>query len=368
MQLQLSTIRAALFVIGTMALLVSSSSLAAAAMPDVETTVTPPIVHHITFDGPDHLLTTGPGVDGFHDLLVTSDGDIVVASFHDGRAMNGDHDAWPLRVWILGEPGFTEILAPTAASALAEGPDGALYLAGEGRFLARLNENGWEVLAEQRDVQPYRDHVVADDGTVFAAFGKVLYTFDGTSWARSDLDDRGKRVTNLERSADGTVWLHIADRLFRHDRGRWVEMQPTGGEETIRVLAIDADPDGRLWAMLDNGVGACQPVTIPIDLLRWAPVRSGSIAPRLAPGTGDEGQKQRRCTFGGELLAGSGGSAWSISGRSLRDLTDSTGSLSVGGPHIAMAEADGDGRIWVLAPDGRPSTSDLFIIETGLGD
>ena len=49
-------------------------------------------------------------------------------------------------------------------------------------------------------------------------------------------------------------------------------------------------------------------------------------------------------------------------------LTDSMGSLSLGGERIRHAEVDGNGDIWVLAPDRDPETSDLYVVQTGAGE
>lgn len=356
-------------VIGLVTALLAPAMVVAAtpSVGDLETELVPPLVHRVLNDGPDHPLSIGPEVDAFHDLLVTSDGSVIIASFHDGRVQNGAFDAWPMRVWTLGQPGASEILIPTANSGLAEGPDGRIYLAGEGRFLARWDGTDWEVLAKQQDVAPYRDHVIADDGTVWAAFGPKLYSFDGERWVRSRFDDSGQRVNSLERTADGRVWLHIGDSLLRHRGGRWTEMQPRKARGRIRTLAIDADPDGGLWTVIDNGVGTCDPASFPIDLVEWAPMVD-RLRPRLTTSPADGDQKPRRCAFGRELLAGSDGSSWVVRERSIENLTDSMGSLSVGGPPIRHAEADGDGNIWILAPDRDRETSDLYVIQTGAGD
>ena len=54
----------------------------------------------------------------------------------------------------------------------------------------------------------------------------------------------GQAIPNLvtaKLSADGRLWLHVADRLLTRAGDGWTEMQPSGAApgQVIRTLAID---------------------------------------------------------------------------------------------------------------------------------
>jgi hypothetical protein len=346
-----------------------TASVAASDISELDTEAVPPSVLRVVDDGPEHLLSVGQGVVDFSDLLATTDGSVVVTSFHDARRQGDGYDEWPLRIWTVGEPGSSTVYVPTASTGLAEGPDGSLYVMGEGRYLAREQSGGWAVLSPQRGFAPYIDHAVDGDGTVWAIYGGGLYVFDAEGWRHIEgTQEDDDASSNIERSGDGTLWYLSEDSgLRRLEDGEWHTATSPEALPESSFQSISVAPDGSLWALLATKPGTrCKYELASFEQGEW-------VLSRMNPRESVKWPRARGNTVLGDPSACSSPRLFAASGDGRAWLTTSQG-LEVGWSDEALAvlfpyqdaehvAIDTEGNAWVIASDMDRESSDLFVVQ-----
>jgi hypothetical protein len=151
----------------------------------------------------------------------------------------------------------------------------------------------------------------------------------------------GQCVFDLERDADGRMWVGGTDAILVYDSaaGSWSEVAPPSWERRQYILHISFDPSGQPWvATLLCGGASCETVAYFVRQDdRWLPLLDAADYYWPAPG----------------IIFDAGGSAWTCWYGSVYRQTGTglalVGTLQTGSCEVSV---DGDGTVWVAAFDG----------------
>jgi PAS domain S-box-containing protein len=191
------------------------------------------------------------------------------------------------RVW-----GLDEGLPQSSALALAQAPDGHLYV-GTQDGLARFDGNAWAVL-DQAAGMPCEE------------------------------------VMSLAAAPDGVVWAGTAGcGLVRIERGTYAHVSVRPGPRANRVSALERTPDGTLWVGTDHGLAYVRGAGADFELVYVEPLGYQDIS-SLAPAEG------------GVWVGTRSEGLW-------RARLDSAVRVSPPGPvdEIMALAADSEGAVWV---------------------
>ena len=142
-------------------------------------------------------------------------------------------------------------------NAIAEAPDGALYIAGESGSILRSDDRG---LSWQRLPSPYQGSffglLAPKDGTVlvFGLRGRLFRSEDrGTSWQRIETGTAATFLTGLVRADGSIVIAGLNGALLSSESGeRGFQLQHLSHRRGIAAL-IELGPD-ELLAVGDGGL------------------------------------------------------------------------------------------------------------------
>lgn len=204
-------------------------------------------------------------------IVAAPDGTIWVSTWAPQRILRFDGSAWsPADAFenlaVVNPPCIPDEECRQSITAMAVGADNVLWVAVGPETLVRYNGADWEAIEVPAESQA-SDGVlawassltVAPDGTLWAAGGEEVASFDGTSWTRYSAGDGlpGGGIWSIAVTPDGTVWagavsdevLGTAGGLSRREGNGWSTLTEQDGlfSNDIRSLAV-AD-DGTLWAV-----------------------------------------------------------------------------------------------------------------------
>lgn len=138
-----------------------------------------------------------------------------------------------------------------SVGALAEAPDGALWVAYYTRGLGRL-ANGHFTYFSPGDSVRFRGLAVDRQGTVWAASSDGLFAYKGEQFERVPIDPALRFPRALHLSPDGTLWI-AGGRAFGWLReGKWsIHMKPPELEAQA-YQNFFSDPHGATWLLQDG--------------------------------------------------------------------------------------------------------------------
>ncbi len=211
------------------------------------------------------LFTSADGLpfdDEFHgQVVVAPDGTVWVSAYYPQDLVAFDGTRW-------SEPvGYDQIDAlnprcspddecPNPITAMAAGPDGALFLAlGDGTLL-EFDGAVWSVLPAPVDAA---DMAVAADGTLWVAGWDEVSAYDGDTWTRFTTADGlpSEGIASVAVAPNGDVWIGTADGIdgdnaggvARFDGNTWTVFDETDGLYDDAVTAMAVGSDGTVWAV-----------------------------------------------------------------------------------------------------------------------
>jgi len=176
--------------------------------------------------------------------------------------------------------------APTAVNALAQAPDGFLWI-GTSEGLYRFDGSHFQRhrLADGRNL-PDADVtalLARPSGELWAAtrFGH-LYRIDarGTHLYGPESGLPAHAIFGITADATGEVWIGSSYGVFRRDGEHWTEVRARDGS-TLHILgaqALSTDAQGRVWAVsTDSGVFCREPGAASFDKRREPSEISGNL-------------------------------------------------------------------------------------------
>lgn len=136
---------------------------------------------------------------------------------------------------------------PPKQSAVAVGPDGTLWVSGEG--LASYDGTAWKThaLPERARRRFVSAMAFAADGTRYGVAGTDLVIGRGDTWTLLDTDKRP--VAGLAAAGDGTIYVSVRDQLGKLADDKLVPVAAVKGES----LRLRTAPDGTVHAFGING-------------------------------------------------------------------------------------------------------------------
>jgi ligand-binding sensor domain-containing protein/signal transduction histidine kinase len=172
---------------------------------------------------------------------------------------------------VFGAVPLDEKLRRAPVNSLAQGADGALWLATQGAGLMRFREGKCNLFSTN-DGQPSDavSQVVADkEGVIWAVAGLKLMSFDGQRWqAPAEPPPEESDIVRIAPRAEGGLWVattfpqllqNRGGQVYRLQHRRWEgELTPyLWAQDTIfsRITALFEDNAGRVWVGT-SGAGA----------------------------------------------------------------------------------------------------------------
>ncbi len=257
----------------TVGLLVNPvSGVAAQSAPpaDLDTRSVGPGVVRLMGDGAGHAFVfdgDGQGHPRFDGIATAPDGGVYVIGHMDDLPRSG-LDQYVAALWQIGQRGATDVRVPSSLLDIATGPDGTVWAAGEGRYLARFTDGAWKVVRPAQGYDELLGLSVGGDGTVWGAWrgplnGReqpgVIARFDGKDWVDVIGDQwarYGGRTIPFKMAAtpDGALWAGLGPggTLARYEAGSWELAWPLGDGMDHAVHALAVGPDGKVWALLET--------------------------------------------------------------------------------------------------------------------
>ncbi|HWO19638.1 MAG TPA: hypothetical protein VNO30_12715 [Kofleriaceae bacterium] len=137
--------------------------------------------------------------------------------------------------------------APAQLGPIAVGPDGTLWVSGEG--LASYDGKAWKTHALPAPVKrPFvRTLVFAPDGARYGLAGSVIIAGRGDAWEVVTAADQA--ASDLALAGDGTLYASLRDGLARLEGGQLVPLPAGKGDAPALVTA----PDGVVYAFGRTG-------------------------------------------------------------------------------------------------------------------
>ena len=137
--------------------------------------------------------------------------------------------------------------APPKQSAVAVGPDGTLWVSGEG--LASYDGTAWKThtLPGNAKRQFVSSMVFGADGTRYGYAGNGLVIGRGDTWTLLETDNRP--VAGVAAAGDGTIYVSTRDQLGKLADDKLVPVAAVKGES----LRLRTSPDGTVHAFGING-------------------------------------------------------------------------------------------------------------------
>ncbi len=132
--------------------------------------------------------------------------------------------------------------APAKHGPVAIGPDGTLWVSGEG--LASYDGKAWKTHALPERVKRLfvPSLVFAPDGARYGLAGTTLIAGRGDAWSAVTADDQ--IATSLAMAGDGTIYVSLRDQLAKVVDGKLAPVAAVKGES----LNLRTAPDGTVYA------------------------------------------------------------------------------------------------------------------------
>jgi hypothetical protein len=159
--------------------------------------------------------------------------------------------------------------APAKLGPIAVGPDGTLWVSGEG--LASYDGKAWKTHALPAPVKrPFvRTLVFAPDGTRYGLAGTAIIAGRGDAWEVVTAADQA--VSDLALAGDGTLYASLRDGLARLEGGKLVPLPAGKGD----APALATAPDGTVHAF--GRKGAHRLAGDKLEPLAKVPVTTGQV-------------------------------------------------------------------------------------------
>jgi len=241
----------------------------------------------------------------------------------------------------------------------ANAPDGTLWAAG-GLGLGSFDGDAWaphgeDIWANTVEVLP--------DGSIWAAWPDRVGRLgpDGWEWFHTN-DGVPREVYQFASSPDGRVFATGSGRLVGFDGVAWHDVQPFGTDSDKKVIGLRAGKDGTLWAHLSDVTWSTD-LTPPWLVKGYATDRASSQQHYLAHFDGDAWVVYSP-TDGVPRLTDwevhSDGSVWVLADLVEVDGDDAVGTLSSFDGEVWTERSEAvewftigpDGSVWAVAPDG----------------
>ncbi len=180
-------------------------------------------------------------------LWAATDGGVVAWEWQTGQAVK-----------FTSEHG----LAENVTTAVAVGPDGALWFGTESGGISRFDGITWQTFttADGLPADHIHDLAVTADGYLWAATANGIGQYDGRRWygytrTRSFFQLPGATVNALAVAPDGlTVWAATDEGAARFNGRRWESFTHIGSQAINDVRDIAVTPDGMVWAATPAGL------------------------------------------------------------------------------------------------------------------
>jgi ligand-binding sensor domain-containing protein len=184
----------------------------------------------------------------FTSLVQTTDGSIWAGS--DGRLFHLVDATWQ-QIDFRQDPDHARIGRITA---MAAGPDGALWLSTPG-YLVEFNGQNW-LAFRCGEGQPLASLAIDPNGGVWAGGANSgLLHFSGKDWGRyRSADGLGSNfILSLAVGQKGDVWAGSNQGAIHYTGQAWQWFSSANGLPDDQVLAVAAAPDGSTWFGTQSG-------------------------------------------------------------------------------------------------------------------
>lgn len=180
-------------------------------------------------------------------LWAATDGGVVVWQWPDGPAVK-----------LTTEHG----LAENVVTAVAVGPDGALWFGTQSAGISRFDGRHWQTFTQQDGLPSNRinDLLLTADGQLWAATDDGIGQYDGRRWyshnrTLSLLQLPGDTVQTLAVGVDGTtVWAGTTVGAAFYDGRRWQSVAQLGSQAINDIRDLTITPNGDVWAATPAGL------------------------------------------------------------------------------------------------------------------
>jgi PAS domain S-box-containing protein len=176
-------------------------------------------------------------------VLETRDHTRWVGTIGGGLAHITSHGIQTMRV----QDGLRE----DSIGALAETPDGALWIAYYTKGIGRYLNGKFEYFAPGAGVR-FRGLAVGAEGDVWVASSDGLFKFDGTQFERVPTDPAIQFPRALHIDPKGGVWLGGGKAFGRLFQGKWTVYHKPAEQELLPYEYIFTDSTGTTWMLQDG--------------------------------------------------------------------------------------------------------------------